>query len=156
MPIDHSVFPNLSPSAYRIASPPTVTYNCLAWAAGVNDEWWDPAAGYSWPADLPRDVTVATLVQVYERHGFVVCDDAGLEPGFEKIAIYGTVDEWEHAARQLPNGKWTSKMGPDEDIEHDSLDDLAGGVFGSVVRFLKRPTPASQGTAAARPALPPP
>jgi hypothetical protein len=98
-----------------------------------------PAIGYPWPADLPRDVSVETLMKVYERRGFVVCDGIELEVGFEKIAIYGASGEWEHAARQLSSGKWTSKMGPDEDIEHDSPEDLAGGEFGMVVCILKRP-----------------
>ncbi len=35
-------------------------------------------------------------------------------------------------------GKWSSKLGEAEDIEHDSLDDVAGGVYGEVVEVLKR------------------
>lgn len=34
-----------------------------------------------------------------------------------------------HAARQLPNGRWTSKCGQAEDIEHD-LRDLEGRLYG--------------------------
>ena len=43
-----------------------------------------------------------------------------------------------HAARQLPNGKWTSKLGRDIDIEHDSVDDIAGSVYGEVLRLMRR------------------
>ena len=141
--------PTGAPTASRDAA-------CIAWAAGVDDEWWDPATGYVWPSGLPRDVTVDTLVRVYERHGFVACTDAQPEPGFEKIVIYGVSGEWEHAARQLDNGKWTSKMGPDEDIEHDSPKDLAGGAFGLVVRMMKRLTAVPKQPAAAptSPAVP--
>ena len=42
-----------------------------------------------------------------------------------------------HAARQLPNGKWTSKLGRWEDIEHD-LEGLTGEMYGSVQQILKR------------------
>jgi hypothetical protein len=38
----------------------------------------------------------------------------------------------------LPDGKWTSKLGKAEDIEHDSPDDVAGGVYGKVTCILKR------------------
>jgi hypothetical protein len=38
----------------------------------------------------------------------------------------------------LPNGKWTSKLGRDVDIEHDTADDVAGGVYGEVVQIMKR------------------
>jgi len=38
----------------------------------------------------------------------------------------------------LPSGKWTSKLGRLEDIEHDTPDDVAGGVYGEVAGFMKR------------------
>jgi hypothetical protein len=46
-----------------------------------------------------------------------------------------------HAARQLPNGRWTSKLGVSEDIEH-ALHDLTGLIYGSVALVFKRLTPA--------------
>jgi hypothetical protein len=141
MPINHDLLPNLKPGAYQIMSPETAQYNCIAWAAGISEEWWDPAKDYPWPDDLPRDVSVETLVKLYEKLGFFVCEDAELEHDLEKIAIYGAPEEWEHVARQLSSGKWTSKMGPDEDIEHDSPDDLVGKAFGLVVRIMKRSRP---------------
>jgi hypothetical protein len=42
-----------------------------------------------------------------------------------------------HAARQLPNGKWTSKLGRWQDIEHE-LDGLVGEMYGTVKQILKR------------------
>lgn len=71
--------------------------------------------------------------------GYEVCDNTELEVGFEKIAIYGDSDgEATHAARQLPNGKWTSKLGRWEDIEHE-LEGLTGEMYGEVKQILKRP-----------------
>lgn len=46
----------------------------------------------------------------------------------------------QHAARLQPNGKWTSKLGELQDIEH-RLRDLEGEVYGSVVLVMKRPVP---------------
>lgn len=40
--------------------------------------------------------------------------------------------------RQLPDGKWTSKLGALEDIEHDRLDALEGDDYGRVVAYMKR------------------
>ncbi len=48
----------------------------------------------------------------------------------------------EHAARQLANGRWTSKLGRAEDIEHQ-LHDLEGEVYGTVALLMKRLLPAS-------------
>jgi hypothetical protein len=70
--------------------------------------------------------------------GYLVCDQDQLETGYEKIALFALADLPKHAARQLPSGRWTSKLGPMEDIEHALLD-LAGIVYGSVVLVLKRP-----------------
>jgi hypothetical protein len=39
----------------------------------------------------------------------------------------------------LVDGSWTSKLGPDDDIEHPTPESLAGGAYGNVVRTLKRP-----------------
>ncbi len=44
-----------------------------------------------------------------------------------------------HVARQLKEGMWTSKLGPDEDIEHNTLDALEGELYGAVTQVLKRP-----------------
>jgi hypothetical protein len=41
-------------------------------------------------------------------------------------------------ARQLSNGKWTSKLGQDEDIEHENLEGLVGEIYGSVVCIMKK------------------
>ena len=62
-----------------------------------------------------------------------------LETGFEKVAFYGGGMLYTHAARQLPHGKWTSKLGKGEDIEHDTPDDVSGGLYGEVVQLMKRP-----------------
>jgi hypothetical protein len=70
--------------------------------------------------------------------GYVPCDDDRLESGFEKVALYGSSSYYTHAARQLPDGRWTSKLGRSEDIEHETPNDVAGGVYGEVVRMMKR------------------
>jgi hypothetical protein len=56
----------------------------------------------------------------------------------EKVALYGSTFLYTHAARQLLNGKWTSKLGRSVDIEHDTPDDLAGGVYGEVQQYMRR------------------
>jgi hypothetical protein len=71
--------------------------------------------------------------------------DASLEPGLVKVAIYGSGLMYTHAARQLPDGKWTSKLGKGEDIEHDSPDDVAGGVYGELAGVMKRLVPSESG-----------
>ncbi len=132
-------FPNLHSGNYRDVRAATKRYNCIAWAAGIDDDWWDPASTRTWPGSAPRDWKLTSLIVVYEWAGFVICADAALEDGVEKIAIYVDGPEWMHAARQLANGKWTSKIGELEEIEHDTLEDLEGPAFGKVTTYMQRP-----------------
>ena len=95
--------------------------------------------GYYWPPGVKRDDSAESWVQVFEIHGYRRCDNIDLEQGFEKIAIYVKDGEPEHVTRQLVNGAWTSKLGLDEDIEHNTLEGLAGEKFGVVEIVMKRP-----------------
>jgi hypothetical protein len=88
------------------------------------------------------------LEQAFRSLGYQDCADAGLGPGFEKAALYGPSLLYTHVARQLPNGKWTSKLGAAEDVEHDKQDDMAGGLYGEVVQWMKRPAPEQGGAPA--------
>jgi hypothetical protein len=78
----------------------------------------------------------------YESVGFSACDGPELESGYEKIAIYTSGGEPKHASRQLPNGRWTSKLGRHEDIEH-ALDGVNSPAYGVPAAYMKRATVAS-------------
>ena len=43
-----------------------------------------------------------------------------------------------HAARQLSDGRWTSKLGELVDIEHPDLADVAGGIYGQPNLYMER------------------
>ena len=49
--------------------------------------------------------------------------------------------EYLHAARQLKNGEWTSKLGPDDDICHSSPEAVAEGAYGEALKIMARPYP---------------
>jgi hypothetical protein len=137
-----ATFPHLAPTGYAITSPETGAYNCVAWAAGDTGRWWWPDAyhtGY-WPIAVPREETLERFVEAFVVLGYTPCDSGDLEPGFDKVAIYATPSlDPKHVARQLPSGRWTSKLGTWEDIEHHTLDGLSGDDYGTPVRFLRRP-----------------
>ena len=131
-------FPRLTASNHRLTSPPDVDYNCIAWVAGDTGHWWQP--GLYWPAETPHDdFGIGVLEQAFRELGYEDCGiDDSLETGFEKVAIYGSATFYTHAAKQTYGGKWSSKLGKAEDIEHDTPDDVAGGIYGEVVELLKR------------------
>jgi hypothetical protein len=136
-----AIFPQLAKSAYQVTSPATDVYNCIAWAAQDTARWWWPEAGQDvyWPASAARDETLTAFQDAFGSLGYAVCADAAREEGFHKIAIFALARVPTHAARQLTSGRWTSRLGIREDIEHD-LHDLEGVVYGQVTVIMKRGT----------------
>jgi len=141
------IFPGLARGGYHITSRRDQRYNCIAWAAGETGSWWWPvpnAKEVFWPSGVARLETLPAFRDALARLGYLECDGDELEAGFEKIALFANDQGIPlHAARQLPNGQWTSKLGELEDIEH-ALRDLEGAEYGSVALVLKRPTPKAE------------
>jgi hypothetical protein len=139
------LFPGLAGSSYQITSPPDNDYNCIAWAAGDARNWWWPGRDVNkeyWPPGVPRERTLHAFVAAFASLGYQVCEGEGPEADYEKLALFADADgKPTHAARQLPRGRWSSKLGKGEDIEHE-LHDLEGAVYGSIVLLMRRPIPA--------------
>jgi hypothetical protein len=135
-------FPRLRLAGYSITSPASDDYNCIAWAGGEIERKWDPdpTAGRYWPEGVPRILDVESFVRLFaSKGGYSPCESGALEEGFEKIAIFVSLSqEVTHAARQLPSGAWTSKLGDWEDIEHHALSGLESSFYGRVSIILKR------------------
>jgi hypothetical protein len=141
------LFPKLRGAQYRITSPADGEYNCVAWAVDVTHAWWWPVGIHPdiyWPADVLREETLAAFQSLFSKFGYALCAGAELEKGFEKVALFGdTQGVPTHVARQLPSGRWTSKLGHAEDIEHD-LDALESDLYGAVVFPMKRASDAPE------------
>jgi hypothetical protein len=138
-----TIFPGLHGSTYQVTSPASEVYNCIAWAAGDVGRWWWPdlLKQRYWPVATARAETLPAFQEAFASLGFVLCQDDKPESGFEKIALFADDQGPQHAARQLANGRWTSKLGELEDIEH-YLHDLEGAEYGKVVILMRRPTSA--------------
>lgn len=138
MPHDLEVhFPNLQITQYKITSSKDCGYNCIAYSFEDDTRWWWPDPSYYWPSGIPMEETLEAFVRAYESIGYSVCENGKYEFGYKKVAIYTFPDgKPTHAARQLPSGKWTSKLGNLEDIEHE-LNGLFGNSYGTVATFLK-------------------
>lgn len=133
-------FPRLRYEFFQVQSPRTAQYNCIGWAIGDDQNVWWPDGKY-WPAGIRKDESVATFIALFATLGYERCDSADLEPGFEKVVLY--MDEQHgrvtHAAHQLPDGRWSSKLGPQWDISH-SLEGVCGPspAYGRVAQILRR------------------
>lgn len=137
-----------SDNHFKITSKQDSSYNCIAWAYNMNDKWMWPNTGeypfldgvHYWPNDSVMEPSVKNFIEAFRLKGYECCDNGNFEQGFQKIALYAKQgsDECTHAARQLRNGYWTSKMGSGEDIQHGTAFTIEGGPYGEVRCFMKR------------------
>ncbi len=142
-PIDE-IFPALAKGGFQITSAVDKRHNCIAANTGAGDtaKWWWPLPAdvpeVYWPAGVLRVETLTACRDAFASIGFVDCDDGDVEAGIEKIVIFSNDQDVPlHAAKQQAKGRWTSKLGERDDIEH-SLPDLEGVVYGAVARIMKR------------------
>jgi len=134
------LFPGLDQNNYRVSSSRDVQYNCIAFAAGVIDEWWWPDSQNqcAWPDGVPRQETIEAFVQAYATLGYRECRSIKREKDFEKVALFAKDGKPTHAARMKSDGEWLSQLGGLEDIHHE-LNAVCGDTYGSVVKILRRP-----------------
>lgn len=135
-----ALFPGLRGSGYGITSSADDSYNCIGWAANDTLHWWWPDVLQKryWPAGVAREETVAAFQEAFAALGYTACAGEELEAGLEKVAFFADAQGCPtHAARQLPSGRWTSKLGELQDVEH-ALRDLEGVEYGTVVLIMMR------------------
>ena len=139
------------PRFISVSSEASRAYNCIAWALGIRDQWWEPHSpgsiaegrGY-WPDGLPHDRAPETLRELFRQQRFVDCEDGDLDPRSVKIALYQMPEKdgsykWTHVARQLRTGLWTSKLGDSYEVTHQRPEDLDGHLYGDVYAYLAKP-----------------
>lgn len=135
-------FPRLRRRLYRGTSEPATNYNCFAWAVGETHRRWDPtrlrSARNYWPTES-RSMGLAEALEAFEAVGFRRVDAARAVAGWQTITLYAADGQITHAARLLPSGLWTSKLGDDIDLEHETPEALGGGLYGEPSVTLKRP-----------------
>jgi len=130
----------------RKTSEASEDYNCIAWAAREDNRvWWPDSRNIGhWPAGVPREESLGAFMAAYATLGYEPCLDGTLEPGFEKIVIYVLSGTPTHAARQLNSGLWTSKLGQQVDVEHDTPEAIVqeiaqlAAIYGLPVQYMKR------------------
>lgn len=139
-------YPLLFLSGYEVKSPetPDFRYNCIAFAADDENLWWwpDQHGEAFWPKECKREVTRVAFIQAYATIGYQVCDNREVEAGYDKIALYEKNGVPTHAAKQLEDGRWKSKLGEWEDIEHNTIEAVHTfqeiGLYGEVAFYMKR------------------
>lgn len=138
-------FPKISEQGFKVTSDIDYDYNCIAWAVGDTRRfWWPGVQGtrrppYYWPEGVPYAKTIEAFAQAFATEGYKLCATGDLESGIEKVALFALSNgEPRHAARQLEDGTWTSKIGENVDVCHNSLEGMSGAHYGQPVMFFQR------------------
>ncbi len=95
--------------------------------------------GKYWPEGVPFVETIDAFKQAYGTLGYEECASSRPEAGYQKIVIYAdAMGVPTHAARQLEDGKWTSKLGKEWDISHHAPVGVTGIHYGDIAVFMRR------------------
>ena len=123
----YQAFPKLGKGNHTLKSPFDPNYNCVAFALGLS-AWQNPE-----PGDFRE-----TVRWIEKTFGYRRVKNGRPERGYEKLAIYAdATGGFKHIARQA-GSRWASKLGELHDLQHHTLDLLAGPTYGNVVAFLRR------------------
>jgi hypothetical protein len=98
-------------------------------------------SGYYWLPGVEREWSMSAIRKLFEKVGYKQeSDNTSLEQGYEKVAFFLEIDgSPSHFAKQLPDGRWSSKLGSAHDIAHNTLEDLEGeDAYGTRGLILKR------------------
>ena len=140
MRIEFPSFPNSKLDPFLVTSLQTTHYNCIAWAYGDNTKWYwpDSANIYFWPNEISRVEKIENFIELFKLLGYNVCANGALDAGYLKVAIYSDkFGKPTHAARQLINGFWTSKLGENFDVTH-TIFSMQNGSYGNVAVFMRK------------------
>lgn len=139
-------FPKLHPDNWQPFSKANPRYNCVAFANGDERHWWEAGQygkRYYWPLKIRHQNTLESWVELFMADGYEPIASREHEPGFEKVAIFVSLDDMlpSHVAKS-DGYFWKSKLGKGQDIRHKSLDILEGDQqdeYGIVECVLGRP-----------------
>lgn len=152
-------FPKLaSDTLFNVSSKKDINYNCIAWAGMEDNEFWWPevtpynkldGVKYNWPFKIKNNEKLQYFIELFSHLGYIEESDnyQNEHPDYRKIALFIKADsnnpdrllcDCTHAARQLKNGLWASKLGRDHDIEHSNPYDLEGKAYGKLAIILKK------------------
>jgi hypothetical protein len=141
-----AILPTLARDGYRITSPSNDQYNCVAWVGRSQSAWWEPALAIgTWFRKVDEseldEGDMDEYIALFEFWGYKRCQEGSLETGVEKIAVFGSEQDFDHVAYQRPDGDWSSKLGPLNDIRHPCVESLVGkgGMeYRPIVVFMSR------------------
>jgi hypothetical protein len=131
-------FPKIQNISSSKTSDPDPCYNCIAWAFGDNNRFWWPNKKWAyWPLQTMGMSDSEAFADLFLKGGWHTTDNHGFETHSIKVSLFALNGVPTHAARLLPSGKWTSKLGAWIDISHE-FSELDGPEYGQVLTVYRK------------------
>lgn len=126
-------------SNFKLLSPFSFQYNCIAYAMGMTDRWVDHSdIPWHWWPPIEKGDTVEHLKNAFRYFGFEECGmDDHIDDKYDKVALYHISNRWTHAARIVAEGVYHSKFGESYDGQHSSGNVLKAQ-YGNVCSIMRR------------------
>ena len=124
---------------FRLLSPFSYQYNCIAFAMGMLDRWVDSSnIPWHWWPPVEKGTSVEHLKNAFRYFGFEECGmDDRIDDSYDKVAIYCVGNQWTHAARIVSDGIYHSKFGESYDGCH-SRGNVLHAQYGAVCLIMRR------------------
>jgi hypothetical protein len=139
-------FPDLHNVASKQTSDFDLDYNCIAHAF-LDDQkpWWPtglPVAGfdrygYYWPIASDNRSHMRAFLDWFSHDGWTETKSDKFAPHMLRVALYAKAAQPTHAARQIGQGVWTSKLGQGLDLSH-KLEELNGPNYGAPIALFEK------------------
>jgi len=146
------LFPGLKKQAYTITDGPTpllihlktchiianpYAYNCIGWSlCSIFNGWFQP------PSNLLQAAPKLQLKwfdQFYAAKNWKISKNCKPEKGVRKIALYCNAKGYpSHAAKQIEDDWWESKLGQGHRVVHPGTGSLEGEQYGKVTRCYEK------------------
>ena len=127
-------------------------YNCVSHTLNIKDKWIWPyledeiyIRKYNSYWTVKNEISKESFDEFYEYHGFEKLDllDFFYDPKYIKVALYTNKGIPTHAAIQVDEFFWESKIGELGIIKHD-LFEIEDDVYGKVTQIYKKPKPINE------------
>lgn len=142
-------FPHLNDDPeFKITSPETTEYNCIAWAMGFDCRWvqctndtYLNTQGMRyvwWPNGVDQSYCPQALIDAFIALGFEQTDNTLFESGYDKAVLYTDGTKWTHASRIIADGTEHSKFGASWDATH-GRNRFLDSPYGYPYAYMRRP-----------------
>lgn len=116
----------------------SIEYNCISHTLNIdNDICWPYDENNYWP--VKRELNKESFDSFYEYHGFEKIDflDFSYDPKYIKVALYCKKGIPTHAAIQINENFWESKVGELGIIKHD-LFEIENETYGEATQIYRK------------------